>query len=888
MSKGHFTPGKLVAIGNLVPELHYGPFSRDWWYYSDSQIQDSNTYAIPIRLGFQVALKLNQKHFIIRIVRNLENPNTPGFICEGEGINSGVCFSSSAAINTIYGRVFGNKNKTKYPGATMLGFHDSYMIQQMLNDVDFRPFTICLYNITIFIASIPDNNNYEGFAASFTYKYKQKQSVIWQKIEGGLFSISIFQNGEMVKQFQDITASSVWNQTQLLRNCDGIDLFGINHPLNYAIHVQIISKKHVPGDDELWYRILNRWYNQKSTIIEIKSFIRDFYNDNHEINMRELRAWRVMLEAIGCKNITPFERDVSDMEFWSRAKDPKGDIETISNLFSNGFLNTTLNSTIRNDEFENCKDTANVFWYSLCESLDANPNGSSGKIRILSIVAENFTYEELMKNLQVSPKTVHAAREYHHKNGPGCKALDKPIIVRKRMAEVKEREFELFFADKANVNMSSYHIDKKTQLPVLYLKDQKSALWERFSAIYPDGMKRTSFMARLQNGRFKYRDDLGGLCLICNDYAYQPFEDLIKLVSNNITNTKTKNELITQLEMLRRHLKKNYENELLVHDNGTTKHVDCINHCLLHAFGECVEQHFSRCAACDKLFEVFATLSHLLGHSYNTLLSEYQEKLTCYLAHQTRKKYLSAQFNAVLDELDDHGAIIVVDYKMRQDIERAIEELSGTSVAQIEPNRNKNNENMVLEKSCNTNYKKTKTIPGISKWFVWDWPITEEAAGYVRAKSLPNIGKWTEFSPADINTFCGEINRPNPEYTTPTKPKTPWLTSLSMKKGMQKSLERDEMQNSPTPISNQMGVDTEFPLKPGWALKENQKMGNKGGGKRISKKVIQYLQAYFHAGNLNPKDRYTAEKMHESLKELAHENELSVEDIPEVKTIRDG
>ncbi|RGB30816.1 hypothetical protein C1646_764833 [Rhizophagus diaphanus] len=50
-----------------------------------------------------------------------------------------------------------------------------------------------------------------------------------------------------------------------------------------------------------------------------------------------------------------------------------------------------------------------------------------------------------------------------------------------------------------------------------------------------------------------------------------------------------------------------------------------------------------------------------------------------------------------------------------QDIERAIEELSGTSVAQIKLNRNKNNENMVLEKLCNTNYKNTKTIPGISK-----------------------------------------------------------------------------------------------------------------------------------------------------------------------------
>jgi hypothetical protein len=47
-------------------------------------------------------------------------------------------------------------------------------------------------------------------------------------------------------------------------------------------------------------------------------------------------------------------------------------------------------------------------------------------------------------------------------------------------------------------------------------------------------------MARLQNGRFKYRDNLGGLCLICNDYAYQPFEDLIKLVSNNNMDKKIK------------------------------------------------------------------------------------------------------------------------------------------------------------------------------------------------------------------------------------------------------------------------------------------------------------------------------------------------------------
>ena len=67
------------------------------------------------------------------------------------------------------------------------------------------------------------------------------------------------------------------------------------------------------------------------------------------------------------------------MEFWSCAKDSKSDEEVIFNLYSNGFLNTKLNSTIRNKEFDYYKDTANVFWYSFRESLDANPNGSNGK-----------------------------------------------------------------------------------------------------------------------------------------------------------------------------------------------------------------------------------------------------------------------------------------------------------------------------------------------------------------------------------------------------------------------------------------------------------------------------------------------------------------------------
>ena len=85
---------------------------------------------------------------------------------------------------------------------------------------------------------------------------------------------------------------------------------------------------------------------------------------------------------------------------------------------------------------------------------------------------------------------------------------------------VKNQQFENFFADRENVAMSSYKVDPKMNLPILYLKDQKESLWQKFSETHPDGMKRTSFMARLANGPFRYHEDLGGLCIICSKYGY--------------------------------------------------------------------------------------------------------------------------------------------------------------------------------------------------------------------------------------------------------------------------------------------------------------------------------------------------------------------------------
>ncbi|CAB4376147.1 unnamed protein product [Rhizophagus irregularis] len=49
----------------------------------------------------------------------------------------------------------------------------------------------------------------------------------------------------------------------------------------------------------------------------------------------------------------------------------------------------------------------------------------------------------------------------------------------------------------------------------------------------------------------------------------------------------SRNTLVNELEKLRHHLKRGFENELAINEDGTILHSDTINHCLLYAFGDC-------------------------------------------------------------------------------------------------------------------------------------------------------------------------------------------------------------------------------------------------------------------------------------------------------------
>lgn len=122
--------------------------------------------------------------------------------------------------------------------------------------------------------------------------------------------------------------------------------------------------------------------------------------------------------------------------------------------------------------------------------------------------------------------------------------------------------------------------------------------------------------------------------------------------------------MIIQLEIIQRHLKREYEKELTINNLGYAQHDNCIEHCLKHAFGSCSEEHMKNCEQCNKVDFIFQQILQILPNE-NKRIVENRAKLQYYWAHQVRKSYLNAQFNAALLRLDENGAIIVADYKMK-------------------------------------------------------------------------------------------------------------------------------------------------------------------------------------------------------------------------------
>ena len=83
---------------------------------------------------------------------------------------------------------------------------------------------------------------------------------------------------------------------------------------------------------------------------------------------------------------------IFQFEFWSRAHNAQIDNETLQMLYKFRFLqpNPCL------------KKLTNIFWQAFRDALEGANRGPNGQRRILSIIATQFTYQELKSELGVS------------------------------------------------------------------------------------------------------------------------------------------------------------------------------------------------------------------------------------------------------------------------------------------------------------------------------------------------------------------------------------------------------------------------------------------------------------------------------------------------------
>ncbi|POG72949.1 hypothetical protein GLOIN_2v1840190, partial [Rhizophagus irregularis DAOM 181602=DAOM 197198] len=412
MSKSKEYITTLISPGKIVENLHFGPFCHNWWFARPINKNPTHTPLLPIRLGMKTHTVLKKCDFIITVVKDTQHPNSPGFLCFSEEYRSGVC---SSPTDTCYEKVF--HSNAKFPGPQVMGFDNSNIIQQLLDDIIFRPYMISLVKLNVIVLGMGKSKkpewNYagEGYKSVFQSHYNGIKSAFIQEIEDEECVVQIYTNDTLIKTYNAIDPNEVWLCIGRLSNYSGKKIFGLENPytqiciqqaqipsctvLDWTLEgvLENLYKYHLKrriSCEIKWHDLFNKWLNQKSDILELRKAILDSYPSGYEINEREWRAWRAFVRNAGCTNITPFKNGESKFEFWTKSDNVQKDSTTLQILYESGFLQ-------QNPYYQ--ENQSLTFWQAFRNALENTNRGPNGQRRILSIIATKFTYQELRSKL---------------------------------------------------------------------------------------------------------------------------------------------------------------------------------------------------------------------------------------------------------------------------------------------------------------------------------------------------------------------------------------------------------------------------------------------------------------------------------------------------------
>ncbi|CAB4481821.1 unnamed protein product [Rhizophagus irregularis] len=896
----------LISPGELVEALHYGPYSRYWWHLLSDLNKDSNeTVYLPIRVQQKSKIILNEHEFIVTIVAgNKENNNfLPGYLCQSENIVE-IANDPTNAISEVYFKIF--ETKTRYSGVQIMGWNDENIIKELCKDVFFVPRLISLEQIKIFVYGVGYSSRTDwfyaglGYKSSLLYKYHGNTMVLFiSKIEETKCILEIHQNQKCKRIIEGESPIDVWKNSDLIKKFNGNQLFGIdNHmiqSLNQKQKVPTCSPQEWDNYSNMkslfnfhlrrrtianinWHQLFVKWKKQESPLIELNNELQKIYPVDYQFSSRELGAWKTFLRAAGAHDVTPWTYETSQYQFWSNSSCPKQDYALLTQLYQMGIL---------------VENSTQTFWQCFNHALKDNKKNFDGKRRILSIIADDFTYDELQENLGVGRHTILESRKYTRTNGHGAPVLNKPTFHRTKFVPEQLKQFELFFSTKEHEN-------------------------------------------------------LGGLCSECNECGYQVFANIEELININITNL-----LLRQLN---------------VSQNGIAVHNSCLSHCLRHAFGDCEEIHSNTCINCKNLFIFFKNLKKHLPLDQHENLDGYQKQLIAFMSHHARKIYLNAQLPAILSQLDDDEALMIVDYKMRINPKKARETkdewfgkhtkqdawFTASSLHGVLETLEKKPKYITIISDNGGHYHNTELMIILSHWKEWydvcinKWifleageakstidshhaqithaikryvklgykiasgediemaikglsgthvanlqPNREQEAGYIYARPLPKFGELNKFSPNKIQKIVKNriIVKPDPIISEHSNPQKSWNIPKIDHQDTD-TIESLENQMNELKITDVDSInETEIDLErksweifiSGWALQQNQK--TREPVKRIPIHVKNLLEIMFHAGTANPRKKMTAAEMRSELLQRVQEGEIDENEVPKESTI---
>ncbi|RIA97420.1 hypothetical protein C1645_732483 [Glomus cerebriforme] len=181
-------------------------------------------YLYPIRVGWQTVLEINDKYFYTQV------------------LEAGLRFNDieetpSSAITSLYRRICQNNN-TKFSGTQVLGWNDSYMLEQSLSGIEFRPFLMKVDKYIIYITTLGEVNKSGagiGYTAMFSGEHLGKYAKYVQQIDLDGCHVDIYQDGELKQYFVGTTSNEVWLVSKKLKKFHRTQLFGLEHPLTQEI-----------------------------------------------------------------------------------------------------------------------------------------------------------------------------------------------------------------------------------------------------------------------------------------------------------------------------------------------------------------------------------------------------------------------------------------------------------------------------------------------------------------------------------------------------------------------------------------------------------------------------------------------------------------------------